>query len=209
MSRKLVYGYGINDAEREDVEHSSVMLWRNTLQRCLSLKFKEKWKSYADCTLHREWYRYSAFRQWYDVNFVEGYHLDKDILIPGNKEYGPDTCRFVPRYLNSAFVLPLPKNRGSLLGVTYVEKTSRMVNSLRNNYYAKISINGSTKCLGMYPCPEKAHHAWQIAKVESLKLTLHRYESEPHSLDEIRDSVMSRIHKIENDILLCNITESL
>lgn len=31
-----------------------------------------------------------------------GWQLDKDLLCPGNKVYGPDTCLWLPRSLNSA-----------------------------------------------------------------------------------------------------------
>ena len=33
----------------------------------------------------------------------EGKFIDKDLLFPGNKVYGPDTCVFVTRQLNNLF----------------------------------------------------------------------------------------------------------
>ena len=47
------------------------------------------------------WPTIREFTPWFEANYVQGWELDKDLLVPGNTEYGPDTCRFVPRSLNS------------------------------------------------------------------------------------------------------------
>lgn len=49
------------------------------------------------------WENKSDFYQWFNENWDPShpeYQLDKDILVPGNKVYGPDTCCFVPQWLN-------------------------------------------------------------------------------------------------------------
>lgn len=35
---------------------------------------------------------------------MEGWHLDKDILLKGNKVYSPETCAFVPAKINSLLI---------------------------------------------------------------------------------------------------------
>lgn len=57
--------------------------------------------TYKGCTVIAEWHDFSNFKQWFDENYIEGFHLDKDILVEGNKIYSPDTCRFIPQYLNN------------------------------------------------------------------------------------------------------------
>ena len=45
-------------------------------------------------------------KEWFDnpVNgYKEGYSLDKDILVKGNKIYSPETCCFVPQDVNILF----------------------------------------------------------------------------------------------------------
>lgn len=51
---------------------------------------------------------YSSFTDFQDftnwcqaqMGFSQGFHLDKDLLQRGNKEYGRDTCVFIPQELN-------------------------------------------------------------------------------------------------------------
>lgn len=44
------------------------------------------------------------------------YHIDKDILYPGNKIYCPDTCLLVPQRINMLF-LNKPNKRGLPNGI--------------------------------------------------------------------------------------------
>jgi hypothetical protein len=60
---------------------------------------------------------FSQFKAWYDENYREGFQLDKDILVPGNKIYSPESCRYVPPYINS-LLLDCGASRGELpLGI--------------------------------------------------------------------------------------------
>ena len=70
-------------------------------------------------TVVKEWLSLSNFKVWMEGQIWEGNQLDKDLLIDGNKEYGPDSCVFIPRYVNVIFT-DARFARGELpLGVTY------------------------------------------------------------------------------------------
>jgi len=85
-------------------------VWFNMLQRCYSKNKRDMvvYKTYNGiCKVSDEWLNFQNFAEWYDGNFYsigEGMmHLDKDILVPNNKEYSPDTCIFVPQRINMLF----------------------------------------------------------------------------------------------------------
>ena len=62
------------------------------------------YESYKDCTLDPIWYKLSAFKEWIEQwDDFANKEVDKDILIPGNKIYGPDTCLMVRRIVNAWF----------------------------------------------------------------------------------------------------------
>lgn len=48
-------------------------------------------------------YFFSNFAEWFDKHHVEGWELDKDILVSGNRTYSPETCCFVPHEINVLF----------------------------------------------------------------------------------------------------------
>lgn len=79
-------------------------VWTSMVQRCYSNKAQQKNQTYVGCTVCEEWKYLSNFKRWFDENYIEGFDLDKDILVEGNKIYSPDTCRFVPHYLNSILI---------------------------------------------------------------------------------------------------------
>ena len=119
---KLVVGVGINDID--ELTYTSgkccraYQTWRNMLLRCYDARVQAKQPAYVGCVVDPRWHRLSVFRAWYDARYRPGFALDKDILVPGNKIYGPDRCVLVPRRINN-LLLDHASARGDLpLGVT-------------------------------------------------------------------------------------------
>lgn len=101
-------------AGEKTLEYST---WSSMIRRCNDYKFLEREPSYQNCTIYEDWYNYQNFGYWFTENYYEvpneKMQLDKDILIKGNKEYGPSTCCFVPHHINSLFT-SRKNNRGDL-----------------------------------------------------------------------------------------------
>ena len=85
------------------------IVWNAMIKRCYFDNEKDLHPSYYHITtVCEEWKNFQVFARWYDDNFYdigEGrMHLDKDILVPGNKVYSPETCIFVPQRINMMFM---------------------------------------------------------------------------------------------------------
>lgn len=160
--RTLIYGVGINDAPYNigaEVNGKNVFCplynqWKAMLQRCYCAKWKAKYPTYAQCNVVPEWLHFSAFLKWADSQEWEGKHLDKDLLIPGNKEYGPTTCLWVHPDINR-LLLNSKARRGNLpVGVSQLD----------NRFLARVSIYGNSISIGMFDTPEQAAEAFNHAK---------------------------------------------
>ena len=105
IKRKLVCGVGINDSPTPTshriggkmVHSPCYKAWHNMINRC----YGGKEPAYRDVTVCEEWHTYTNFEFWWERNNVPGYSLDKDLRIPGNKVYSPDTCLYIPVWMNS------------------------------------------------------------------------------------------------------------
>lgn len=86
---------------------SAYSTWRGMLDRCYGAEsLKKTNKCYSDVTVCKEWHNFQNFADWYTVQkpaTTEKLLLDKDLKIPGNKVYCPDSCTFVPARINSLF----------------------------------------------------------------------------------------------------------
>lgn len=76
--------------------------WKGMLERCYCDKFLQKNPKYIGCSVCDEWLNYQKFGDWYDSNYIQGYSLDKDLRVKGNRVYSPETCAFIPQGLNAA-----------------------------------------------------------------------------------------------------------
>lgn len=75
--------------------------WKGMLERCYSSNCHKKHPTYQNCTVCKDWYNFQNFAAWFEIHYIPGKHLDKDILIKGNTEYSPKTCLFVTQRENS------------------------------------------------------------------------------------------------------------
>ena len=101
----------------------SYKTWYSMINRCYNKDFHNIEKTYKDCSVCNEWLCYENFEKWYNENYYEidgeNMHLDKDIIIKGNKVYSPETCCFVPPRINKLFIKN-DKIRGDLpIGVSH------------------------------------------------------------------------------------------
>ena len=89
-----------------------------------------------------------------------GKALDKDILHPGNKVYGPDTCVFVQTELNN-FLTDHGSDRGEYpIGVNWNKRAGKLHARCCNPF------TGKRESLGLFSCPGAAHEAWRRRKHE-------------------------------------------
>lgn len=96
------FGVGSFIAKRGDRHTVEYEDWNSMLKRCyVSLESK---LSYKDKDVCEEWKCFQNFAEWAtkQQNFgAKGWDLEKDLLVKNNKVYGPDTCVYLPREINS------------------------------------------------------------------------------------------------------------
>lgn len=209
--RNLVYGWGVNDADYNVVTKNSegkqkmcpiYSAWKDMLQRCNSEKFKGKKQNlkYLECFTNKSWKYFSGFRAWaLHSGFEEGLRLDKDILIKGNKEYGPNTCAFVPVSINN--LLLLSKQREDVpLGATYSKIRQGLVNELKKPYFARLSSYGTTqRFLGFFKTARDAHKCWQLAKAAYIEEMVVWYADQACFRTDIAEALTLRVWQLRLD----------
>lgn len=176
-SPKLTYGHGFNDADYVTQDKSTGLIcpffqaWRNMLRRAYSPVEHARRPSYIGTVVCGDWLRFSTFKAWMEQQDWQGKQLDKDLLVPGNKVYGPDTCCFISRSVNS-FLTDSAGTRGRLpIGVSLHKDTGKFVSQIQ-------LCGAGRKHLGLFDDPDLAHRAWLAAKRE-LAVELARSESDP------------------------------
>jgi hypothetical protein len=205
----LVCGVGINDADyvteiREyyiDVngKKRTRLLWRcgiferwsNMLYRCYSEKGIIENPTYKGVLMCDQWLTFSNFKRWVETQPYSNTNmeLDKDILITGNKQYSPEACVFVPKYINIMFTLR-GNDRGDWpLGVNKKGLSPRQVNESPKPFVATISIEGNKRQIGRHETPLGAHKIWQLAKADAIDHTVLKWQFDSASNHSFRQDV--------------------
>ena len=176
--KRLVFGVGINDASYTVKKSENLGVidgkrrqkliwfcpyyyrWKNMITRCYSEQYHNKHPTYADCVVCEEWLTFSNFKVWMEKQDWEGKHLDKDLLVPGNKVYSSETCVFVSEGLNH-FVQESGAIRGSCaIGVSWSAKSNKYVARVTNPFLNKAEY------LGLFDRESDAFEAWLNRKRE-------------------------------------------
>ena len=197
--RSLSYGVGINDVMIPQFTKTRIWkVWQGIIRRTDNrdpVWISKKKGTYKDCTLDPKWFKLSVFKEWMEQwDDFENKEVDKDILIPGNLHYGPDTCLMVRKIVNSWFKPHLFEGdlpRGVCWNSNYKKGKSP------KPYRAQINplqvIDGEVKvgkrtALGHFLTVEEASDAFQKARQESLQILI-----DTETDIKVRDAILQYI----------------
>lgn len=160
--RKLCYGVGVNDSPYKiqcTINGKPTICpfykrWSGMLERCYSASLHKRRPSYKDCTTVIEWHVFTNFRKWMVQQNWKGRDLDKDLLISGNKIYGPEYCLFIPRDINNLILHELTAGFLSRK-ITYKDKGKHRV---------QLSIDKKNINCGRFDTKEEAEIAYLKCK---------------------------------------------
>ena len=175
---KLVFGVGVNDRKYPTFANGKktkeCSLWNNMLKRCYSEKHQLKQPTYIGCEVSENFKHYSYFYEWCQkqIGFGnQGFHLDKDLLVKGNKIYSENMCVFIPRELN-CLLLTRDAERGEHpLGVYWNKKDKAFIARVNKR-------EGNREYLGSFKTEIEAFNAYKLAKEAYLKEIAEKYKSQ-------------------------------
>ena len=164
----LIYGKGYYSegkykARDGNKKSKSYQIWLDMIRRCYSDKVHAKKPHYRDCYVADEWLDFQVFAEWYESHDHSdaNYQLDKDILLPSNKMYSPETCALVPSEINN-LIISRPNSRlGYPQGVAFDKRISK--------FYARLNINGRLTNLGGFTTANEAYQVYKKAKESYVK----------------------------------------
>ena len=184
--KSLVFGVGVNDYDGKLSINgkfiSSYSHWIAMLCRCYNTLYKKKIPTYDGCCVCDEWLSFSNFKRWFDEHYVEGYHLDKDILVQGNKVYSPETCCFVPKYINTFLTSRGKKINSEKKGVRA---------TISGKFEARLRVNKKDVFIGRYNSEQEAFCAYKLAK----KRRIDEVATEAYAKGEITKEVRDALYR--------------
>jgi hypothetical protein len=127
-------------------------IWKGMMNRGYSQVIKEKQPAYKNVIVCEVWHNFQNFAEWYNENWklhMQGWAIDKDIVVRGNQIYSSERCEFVPQEINNLF-LKSNKTRGEYPVGVHEQK---------GRYYAILSKNNKKVRVGGYATPEEAFRA--------------------------------------------------
>ena len=146
--------------------------WLGAMTRSYSNRYKSLKPTYQDCTVCEEWHDFQNFAGWVEkqTGFDKGYHLDKDLIVKGNKIYSPETCVLLPSDINMILTSSKAKRGDSPIGVSF--------HKAKGKYCSSIRIENKLKHLGTFNTPEEAFYAYKEAKENYIKEVANKYKDQ-------------------------------
>lgn len=164
------YSCGMDSRGREEYA-----VWRGIFHRCykdgpLGIK-----PYYTNCVVSEKWFDFQNFAGWLEPKKMHrfGWLIDKDLLVRGNREYGPDFCCLLPCVLNNNIQIRTKKISNLPVGVG--KSGNKFAAFLTKEY------------IGLFSTAEDAHRAYCNQK-DKLIHTLakeHRENLMPEAYDKL------------------------
>jgi len=162
-------GVGEHKATVKGKRTKAYTAWSSMLSRVHPTKTIEHYRTYENCSVEKDWYNFQNFADWFyqQPNWdKKGFQLDKDLIIIGNKHYGPKTCSLLPSQINS-LLIDSKNIRGDLpMGVS----------KLGEKYQAHVKQKNYLKHIGTYSTVEEARVCYIEAKKQQIKRTAEKYK---------------------------------
>ena len=159
-------------------EYNKHEVWRGFIRRCYDEKHQINNPSYIGCNVSDNFKNYSYFYEWCDkqVGFNqkdddgEYFHIDKDLLVKGNKTYSEETCVFIPKAINLALVKSVTSRGKFPMGVLWKENKKRFV--------ARIAMGNKPVDIGYFKSSTEAFNAYKQAKENYLKQLAEKWKGQ-------------------------------
>ena len=154
--------YPVSEGGRDTKDYA---LWKRMLVRCYSNTYKKKRPTYEGCEVSNNFKSYEYFYEWCHEQIGFGnkdWHLDKDLLIKGNKVYSENTCVFIPSEINSLLVKRAASRGEHLIGVSWNKRDKAFVAQVAKN-------KGESEYLGYFKTEVEAFNAYKTAKESFIK----------------------------------------
>ena len=173
-----VHGVGIAGAKYpitvNGVKTKEYMLWCSMLERCYNATYQKQRPTYEGCEVSDNFKSYEYFYEWCNkqIGFDnEDWHLDKDLLIKGNKVYSESTCVFIPREVNTLLTKSTASRGEHLIGVFW--------NKTNKAFRARVNKNkGKQEHLGYFNTEIEAFNAYKQAKESFVKEQANNWKSQ-------------------------------
>lgn len=151
-------GYGSFKSGYKDSHTKAYAVWSSMFCRCYCEKFLSRSPSYVGCSVSPEWHNFQNFAKWFysQKGFDEGFHLDKDIKVSGNKIYGENTCFLIPKELNLLLV--------AKSGVDTALPQGVYINNRNKDFMFRITRGGEKHVVKGFKKPEDAFTAYKECK---------------------------------------------
>ena len=144
-------------------------LWHSMLGRCYSDTYKKKHPTYEYCEVGDNFKSYEYFYEWCNkqIGFSNDgngnpFHLDKDLLVKGNKVYSEDSCIFLPQEVNTLLTKCTASRGEHLIGVCWSNTSKSFIAQVRKN-------KGKREHLGYFKTELEAFNAYKTAKESFVK----------------------------------------
>lgn len=153
-------------------------LWLDMLKRCTET-FQARYPTYAGTTCSENFKSYTFFYEWCNkqIGFKnkstngKSWHLDKDLLIKGNKHYSEDTCVFIPQRINLLLTKSDSIRGDNPLGVHRSPKRTMFTARCKDS-------SGAERYLGNFSTPSEAFKCYKLYKENVMKQVAEEYETQ-------------------------------